>query len=106
MVDKKMGKEYREFLGVKDEKNRHIGFRILDYFCYVVLAVLLIAINVEWNLLQNQTQQLAAFFIVAGIYSGAHTIQGLMDGKKRLLLLFGIPALLAFLLAFFILAVG
>jgi hypothetical protein len=98
--DKQAGKEYSKFLGVKKEKDRHIGFKVIDYLCYAALITLIIAINVEWNLLHDQSQHFTAFFIVVGIYGLSHTAEGLLDGKKRTVFLFGIPALLSIAFSF------
>lgn len=106
MNDREAGKAYNEFLGVKQEKNRHFGFKVLDYLCYAAIVALLIAINTEWNLLQSQGHHFAAFFIVIGIYGVSHTIEGLLDGKKRLIFLFGIPALLSIGFSFVFLYAG
>lgn len=93
--DQQAGEEYREFIGVKDEKDRKIIFKIIDYFCYASVIALVIAINVEWNLLQNQDQHYVALFLIIGIYTLTHGIEGLIDGKKLVAFLFGIPGLLS-----------
>lgn len=90
---------YAEFIGVKKEKDRKPLFRVIDYACYVLGALLLIAMGTGWSPLPDEGYLGAAFFLLAAVYTGSHAAEGGIDGKKRVVLMFGIPAAISLITA-------
>jgi hypothetical protein len=90
---------YAEFKGAKKEKDRKPVFRIIDYACYVFGTLLIIAMGTGWNPLPEEGYLGATFFFLAALYTGSHALEGGIDGKKRVVLMFGIPALIGLVTA-------
>ncbi|TVP86057.1 MAG: hypothetical protein EA344_03980 [Alkalicoccus sp.] len=87
---------YAEFKGAKKEKDRKLVFRIIDYACYASFALLLTAMATDWNPLPEEGHLGAAFFFLGALYTGSHALEGGIDGKKQVIIMFGIPAAIAF----------
>ncbi|RNA67112.1 hypothetical protein [Alteribacter keqinensis] len=83
---------YAKFLGVKKEKDRHTGFRLLNYFCYAAFILLLAAINTPFTLFPEEVYYVPAVFLLFTLYLGGKTIEGFVDGLLRVVFIFGLPA--------------